>query len=72
MEEDEGSIIQIVVVGIGATTIENYVNMIYPISKKLLGWFYSSEFIERGYIQDNAIPVWMKDISVARKIMMSR
>ena len=47
VEEGEGSIIQIVVVDIGATTIKNYVNMIYPVSKKLLGWSYSSEHIEK-------------------------
>ena len=41
--------------------------MIYPIPKKLLGWLDSSEIIERGYIQDNDIPVWMKDNSVASK-----
>ena len=70
IEEDRGSIVQIVNVLFPASVRAEYIEKILGVVEPLIGWYLDRDLILQGYIEDKDFPEWT-DLSI-REIMKSR
>ncbi|KAL7456269.1 hypothetical protein ACHAWC_008134 [Mediolabrus comicus] len=70
VEENEGSIVQVVFVKMSQDVREEYMNTVLLLAKPLTGWLMNQAAIDRGYLQGGDLPPWMT--SSAAKIMKSQ
>ena len=72
VEEEEGSIAQIIVVSFVSESLKEYLQLISKISSSIIGWLYEMEVIERGYLCDTDFPQWLKNDAIVKNIMIRR
>ena len=58
IEEDCGSIVQIVNILFPAVCRHSYINVITKVAEPLLGWYLDRDIIEQGFIEDGDFPEW--------------
>ena len=72
VEEEEGSIFQIVVVSFTDNDLETYKSTVYPLAEQVVGWIYNIDVIKRGYLRDEDIPPFLRPDYLRVNIMKSR
>ena len=70
IEENRGSIVQIVNIVFQATVRVEYVDNILKIAEPLFAWFLDPHLVEKGFLEDKDLPQWV-DLSI-REILKSR
>ena len=60
VEEEEGSIVQIVVVSFTDNDLETYKSTVYPLVEQVVGWIYNIDVIKRGYLRGEDTPLFLR------------
>lgn len=59
LEEEEGSIVQTVIVQVPNSAKCEYANILIPRATKLVGWLHDEQVLDRGYLLDEDFPDWL-------------
>ena len=74
VEEEQGSIVQIVIVRIQPVQHVVHVHKLLPVAETLIGWVYNDDNIIRGRLRVEDMPLWMmmeqKDVLQTRVKLM--
>ena len=72
VEEEEGSIIQIVIIKFDNAHLEQHRETLLPWADTLIGWMYESHVRERGYLKEDDMPPYLSHNKKSVDIMKSR
>ena len=70
IEEDQGSIVQIVVITFSPEVVSTHMKSLLNVTRPLIGWIYYQDIIAKGYLVDKDFPKWIDN--EARTILKSR